>query len=139
MIPVDDLKYVVVGTLCLAAIAAAFFFSWRERWKYRRRAPRDLSEVFETEIRQRGIGWTAFEEVMNALGKCYSLDPRTIRPSEPLRGLLGLDSWNEGIGTEKLDEWLLHRAPEPPPQLREGTVLDLIEFVARSPGRKSDS
>lgn len=94
------------GSLIIVAavvIVAAQCLSKRSVIK--NRSPIDLDELYQSE----GASLTShdvFRDVMQAVGKAFRIDPRLLRPSDPLKKLYDLDSWDIGEGAEQLSEWL---------------------------------
>ena len=137
MIHAENLKYALVAVVVLGAVLIGLAIRGWQRRAFRQRKLRDLSEVYESEVRQRGVDRETFEDVMNAVAKCFSLDPRVIKPTDSLRAFKAMDSWYLWHGWDQLEDWLARRGAEAPPNPPPKTVLDLIEYVARIPAGKT--
>ena len=67
-------------------------------------------------------------DVWTRLGAFYSLDPRLIRPTDPLRLFNDVDSWMLWRGTEALEAWLSSLELDPPAR-RPETVYELAAWL----------
>lgn len=118
------LGLIVIGTALVAVL----------RYRAKRRIARRHAAIELTEIHRLVAGSVSREtlqQVFIALGAAYSIDPRVIRPQDPLKALLDMDSWSLDGGTEKMNKWLQsvgvngNAAPS-------STVLDLLMLVEQS-------
>jgi hypothetical protein len=73
-------------------------------------------------------------EVWTRLGVFYSLDPRLIRPTDPLRLFNDVDSWMLWRGTEALEAWIRSLELDPPVRTPE-TVYELAMWLATATRR----
>jgi len=76
-------------------------------------------------------------EVWTRLGVFYSLDPRLIRPTDPLRLFNDVDSWMLWRGTEALEAWIRSLELDPPVRTPE-TVYELAMWLATATRRPRD-
>lgn len=74
------------------------------------------------------VSFEALRDVLNAIGRAYSLDPKFLRPEDSLDNLLRADSWTLGAGAEKLNQWLVENGLDEQPTSAK-TVLDLAQLV----------
>jgi hypothetical protein len=66
--------------------------------------------------------------VFQMLGDAYGVEPRLIRPNDPLKRFLDADSWRLDVGTEKLNNWLQSIGIREI-DVQPATVLDLLILV----------
>lgn len=50
--------------------------------------------------------FSAFHDVVRAIGSNYAIDPRLIRPEDSLESLARIDAWSLGGGADNLSDWL---------------------------------
>lgn len=112
---------IAIGTM---AVIAFRYFSIRRITL--NRTPIDLQEIHRTIADK--ASFDTVEQVFQALGEAYSVDPGLIRPEDPLRYFSNADSWRLDAGTEQLNKWLqsigikeIGAQPK--------TVLDLLVLV----------
>lgn len=89
------------------------------------RDPRPLSELYE-QVKDE-VSAEAFNEVWSKIGEVFSIDPRVLRPTDTLKSLSKIDSWELGEGEDALSSWLVTKQLGKPPVLR--TILDLARWV----------
>lgn len=125
----SGILFSVLVSFAIAAVVALRYASRRRVAK--RHLPLEL-EVMHSLLAP-PVSFKTFSEVLGALGSAYALDPRTIRPEDPLKVFLDLDSWNLGAGTEKLDSWMAN-AGVVSADVRPATVLDLLLLIENRRG-----
>ncbi len=64
------------------------------------REPLPLKTLYDDLIKDYRLEYSNFQKVFEKLGECYSIDPRLIRPDDPLKKFIDIDSWDIGLGTE---------------------------------------
>lgn len=97
---------------------------------FKDRKPTSLEDIYNTYVKDHKIKYETFAEVYKLLGDSYSVDPRLIRPTDPLKKFFDIDSWDLDVGTEKMNDWLTKTLKiETPPKKEIKTVLDLLIFV----------
>jgi hypothetical protein len=126
--------------LVACGVALVFIVAYRtllRKQSFKGREPLTFEDIYRTVGEQHHIQFTTFAEVYKALGDCYAVDPRLIRPSDSLKKLFDIDSWDLGEGTYKMETWLAKTFGE----IRGGnpmqTVLDLL--VRAEANRQSPS
>ena len=126
--------------LVACGVALVFVIAYRtllRKQSFKDREPLPLEDIYRTVGDQHHIQFNTFAEVYKALGDCYSVDPRLIRPSDSLKKLFDIDSWDLGEGTQRMEAWLAKAFGE----IRSGnpmqTVLDLL--VRAEANRQSPS
>jgi len=70
------------------------------------------------------------KEVWTAVGAAYDIDPKLLRPTDNLKQLAEIDSWDLGRGGDRLDDWLKEKQLEGKPQ--NTTIKDLAIWVQSS-------
>lgn len=91
------------GAVVVAAVAVITAARWMsKRDVLRGREPVGLAEMYQQGHRLEG-SYEVFERVFNMVGEAYHVDPRLLRPSDKLKKLYDLDSWDLGEGTEQLN------------------------------------
>lgn len=125
-----------IGLIGVAAILVFGFRALARRKVSSGRVPVELREIHQS-ISDK-VSFETMEQVYRAIGDAYSLDPRLVRPDDPLKRLLDMDSWALDAGTEKLNVWL--RATGVEAERRQiPTILDLLVLVEQSKARTSRS
>lgn len=76
-----------------------------------------------------------FEEVWLKVGEVFSIDPGLIRPTDTLKSLANVDSWDLGEGGDALSRWLEQKQLGKPPALK--TMLDLAKWVQEGANGKT--
>lgn len=99
----------VSGWLVGAFIVVAVVVVTAARWMGKRsilsgRKPISLAEMYQQDAARNGVSYEVFEKVLDVIGRAYRIDPRMLRPSDKLKVLYDLDSWDLGEGTETLNE-----------------------------------
>ena len=72
-----------------------------------------------------------YEKVVNAIGVAYQIDPRLLRPSDSLKKLYGLDSWDLGEGTMQLNDWVKQNFGITRFEIEPKTIIDLLVALAK--------
>lgn len=118
---------VLLGGLIATGIVAVIVFRLLAvRRLGRNRKPLDFQEIHHAVADQ--VSLDTLTLVFEMLGDAYGVEPRLIRPNDPLKHLFDSDSWTLDMGTEKLNKWLqsigmAHVDAQPT------TVLDLLLLV----------
>jgi len=86
---------------------------------------RQLDDIYE-EVKGH-ISFDTFSEIWLKVGEAFSIDPRLIKPSDTLKALCNIDSWDLGRGEDVLSEWIEQKHLGRPPALT--TVLDLAKWI----------
>jgi hypothetical protein len=99
------------GWLIAMMIGAAVVVVMVARWMSKRsvlggRKPIGLEEMHRQYAARADVSYELFERVFNTVGQAYRIDPELLRPSDKLKKLYDLDSWELGEGTETLNERL---------------------------------
>ena len=121
------MNVVVLGGLIAAGIVAVIVFRLFAVRRLRlNRKPLDFQEIHLAVADQ--VSLDTLTLVFQMLGDAYGVEPRLIRPNDPLKRFFDLDSWTLDMGTEKLNKWLqsigmAHVDAQPT------TVLDLLLLV----------
>lgn len=74
------------------------------------------------------VSLEVFRDVLSKVGQAYSIDPKLIRPEDPLAEFLKADSWALDAGTEQLNRWLVENGVDEQPTSAV-TVLDLARLL----------
>lgn len=117
---------IVIGFCILIVIWFKFYARYGMK---RNRKFMELIEIYEpvSEV----VSFEVFGEVMSAIGRFYGLDPRILRPSDALNRLYELDSWDMGMATEEMNQWLIERGVKDE-HFSGKTILDLAVHVENS-------
>lgn len=102
------------------------------RFAFKNREPRTLEDVYNSDAKTCGIRYDTFSDVYRALGACYSIDNKLVRPHDPLKKFFDVDSFDLDAGTERLDEWLSKTFGIEGRQEKIDTVLDLLVLIEKS-------
>lgn len=92
----------------------------------RNRHPMNVNDIHRNVANM--VSLNTVDLVFRELGNAYSVDPRLIRPEDSLQHFFDLDSWDLGVGTEKLQQWLQNIGIEEI-DTQPKTVLDLLILV----------
>ncbi|GAB3254613.1 hypothetical protein [Chitinimonas naiadis] len=115
--------------LFLLCIAAIWLFRAHARKSFLKgREPRQLVEIHAKVQDQ--VSKEVFNEVWSKVGEAFTIDPRLIEPSDTLKALSSVDSWDLGKGEDALSQWIEQERFGKPPAL--ATVLDLAKWVQTS-------
>jgi hypothetical protein len=103
-------------------------------WAFRGRSRLPLRQMFTHTLSGHQMTYETFERVYQGLGRCYRVDPELIRPTDPIKLFMNLDSWDLWHGTQQFDSWLLETFNIDPSQ-RPEAVLDLL-MIAETAGQR---
>lgn len=97
-----------LAATCVGVAVLVIIFA---RWISKRNVstqhePISLNCMYQQEEPRIDASYETFEQVLNLIGKAYAIDPKRLRPSDKLKTLYGLDSWELDAGTEKLSDWI---------------------------------
>jgi hypothetical protein len=118
----------LAGILVVSVVSVLAFKALARRSHVRGREPQSLADMHSSIKDQ--VSQEVFNEVWLKIGEAFSIDPRLIRPSDLLRSLSNIDSWDLGEGEDALNLWLDQKHLGTPPPLE--TVLDLAKWVEAS-------
>lgn len=121
------MEAILLGVSILVAVLAVIAFRlFAMRRIVQKRLPIDISDIHRTVADK--VSLDTVKLVLLELGSAYSVDPRLVRPEDSLKRFFDLDSWDLGVGTEKLSQWLKSIGIEKIDAQPE-TVLDLLILV----------
>lgn len=69
----------------------------------------ELRHLYETYVINHDVSWATYSTVSNAIRDAFGVDPRLLRPDDPLKLLFDLDTWRLGHGSELLNRLLEER------------------------------
>lgn len=121
-----------MGFWLVALFAAAIVSLVALRQVSKKRALADRRPVPLEEIHALLNGALTFDilnEVWTRLGASYSIDPRLIRPNDPISLFKRIDSWALWKGTDAIDEWLRGLDLSELPARQPETVYDLAAWI----------
>ncbi len=109
------------------------------RWMSKRsilsgREPINLAEMYQRDAARISGSYEVFEKILGMIGRAYRIDPRMLRPSDKLKSLYDIDSWDLGEGTETLNEQvaksfgITHFEAEPK------TIAELVAEIEKQTG-----
>lgn len=90
-----------------------------------------LLETYQHEVVGFGVSYEIYEKVVNAIGMAYRIDPRLLRPSDSLKKLYSLDSWDLGEGTMRLNDWVAQNFGISRFEVEPKTIIDLLIELAK--------
>jgi len=93
--------------LLLTAVIVIFIFKTvTKKQVFKGRKTLRLEQIFEDEVAKYGIRYGVFENIFLAIGECYDVDPMLLRPTDSLKILYDIDSWELEEGTEQFNNFL---------------------------------
>jgi hypothetical protein len=116
--------WLAIVLVLATAVVLSFRLLARRSFK-RGRELQSLSDMHAA-VKDR-VSSEVFNEVWSKVGEAFSIDPRALRPTDTLKSLHGIDSWDLGKGGDALNQWLAQKQLGKPPHLE--TVLDLAIWV----------
>lgn len=78
-----------------------------------------------------GANYEVFEKVLNVIGQAYGIDPRKLRPSDKLKTLYDLDSWDLGEGTGRLNDRLAEEFGIAKFEVEPKSILELVVEIEK--------
>jgi hypothetical protein len=119
--------WLAIGLIIAAITITAFRYFSRKSFK-KGRTPQPLSDIYNSINEQ--VSSEVFNEVWLKVGEALSIDPKLIRPSDSLKTLGIIDSWNFYKGEDSLSLWIEQKHLDPRPQLE--TMLDLVKWIQQA-------
>lgn len=124
--------YIFLALSILGVVFVIVFRTGLRRRFIKNREPLGLEQIFEREVKGHGISYGTFRRVYEVLEHSFSLDIRFVRPSDSVKDIIALDSWDLWVGKEKMEKWMAEnlqvRADAPPIR----TVMDLLRVAEES-------
>lgn len=122
----------LLGTLVVVAVAVVAAARWiSKRNTLSGRKPISLADMYQQDMATTGTSLEVFEKVLNVIGQAYGIDPRKLRPSDELKTLYGLDSWDLGEGTERLNNQLAEEFGITKFEVEPKSIMELVNEVGK--------
>lgn len=96
-----------------------------------------LLEVYQHDVAGFSVSYEIYQNVVNAIGAAYRIDPRLLRPSDSLKKLYDLDSWNLGEGTMQLNDWVAQNYGITRFEIEPKTIIDLLVALSKHENKES--
>lgn len=117
----------LIFTLIVLAVTTVIFGRWfNKRSVQKTHTSISLAEMYQQTFDQNGPSREVFEKVLMLTGQAYGIDSSKLRPSDELRTLYRLDTWDVGEGTDTLNQLLSKEFGITKFESEPQSVLDLI-------------
>ena len=119
-------------TLLLVGVGLVVAGEWWSRRRVLLHSAGDLKLLFGRDADRLGIPWNDCQAILEKIGDAFELDPRRLRPDDPLLPLQQLDSWRLGKGEDQFGAWATERFGARSISFTPRTVIELVAAAAHS-------